>query len=92
MKKILIAAALIALPATAFAKDATYSTKYSGWHCAGCAGKVEAAIQKVDGVKTVKVTKDTITATYDDSKANPDAIKTAIASAGDFKVEEKATK
>ena len=92
MKKLLIAAALLALPATAFAKDATYSAKYSGWHCSGCAGKVEAAVKKVDGVKKAKVTKDTITVTYDDAKANPDAIKTAVASAGDFKVEETATK
>ena len=93
MKKILIAAALLfALPATAFAKDATCSIKYTGWHCSGCAGKVEAAVKKVDGVKKVKVTKDTITATYDDAKATPDAIKSAVASAGDFKVEETATK
>ena len=80
--------AALALSQTAFAKEATESIKYSGWHCAGCASKVEKAVKGVDGVTTAKVTKDTITVTYDDSKATHSKIKDAIASAGKFDVKE----
>ena len=90
MKKILAAVAFVVAlaPLSAFAKETTTSMKYTGWHCANCAGKVEAAVKKVDGVKKVKVTKDTVKVTYDDAKTNADALKGAVASAGDFKVED----
>jgi copper chaperone CopZ len=94
MKKILAAIAfvVVALPVSAFAKETTASMKYTGWHCAGCSSKVEAAVKKVDGVKKVNVSKDTVKVTYDDAKTNPDALKGAIASAGEFKVEDAAAK
>ena len=58
----LVAFAALSFPAAAFAKDAQCAIKYTGWHCAGCAKKVEAAIKKLDGVKTVKVTKKRVAA------------------------------
>ena len=94
MKKIVAVAAFVALsiPALSFAKETTESMKYSGWHCAGCASKVEKAVKGVDGVKSAKVTKDTLTVTYDDAKTNHDALKTAVASAGKFEVKDDAAK
>lgn len=92
MKKIIAIGTFVVLsiPALAVAKEATESLKYSGWHCAGCASKVEKAVKGVEGVKTATVTKDTITVTYDDAKTNHDQIKGAIASAGKFEVKEVA--
>jgi len=93
MKKIAAVGTLIvlSLPAFAFAKETTESLKYSGWHCAGCASKLEKAVRGVDGVKTAIVTRDTITVTYDDEKTTHDKIKGAVASAGKFEVKEAAT-
>ncbi len=94
MKKLIAVAAfaVLSIPALALAKETTESMKYSGWHCAGCASKVEKAVKSVDGVKTAKVTKDTVTVTFDDAKTNKDALKTAIASAGKFEVKDDAAK
>jgi len=78
MKKALAVVAFLAVPALAFAKDATVAMKYTGWHCAACGKKVETAMKKVDGVNKATVTKDTITVSYDDSKTDETKIKAAL--------------
>ncbi len=76
--------AMTLVPAIAFAKDSTLTMKVSGWHCDGCSGSTKAALQKVDGVKTVAVdtAKGTATVTYDDSKVTMAALEKAVQASG----------
>lgn len=83
MKNALILAALL-LGGSAFAKEATTTLKVSGWHCAACSAKTEAALKKLDGVTKVSAnaTAKTATVTYDDSKVQVAALEKAVADEG----------
>lgn len=92
MKKLIagIAVAVMLTPMAALAKETTTTMKVSGWSCAGCSAKTEAALKEVSGVKTVKAdkAKGTVDVTFDDAKAKPADLEKAVASAG-FTVEKK---
>jgi copper chaperone CopZ len=86
MKKLIVgvAAAVLLAPLSALAKDTTTTMKVSGWSCDGCASKTEAALKKVDGVKSAKADsgKGTVDVTYDDAKAKQADLEKAVASSG----------
>ncbi len=76
-------------PAAAAQKEApagavTVSYTVEGMSCAGCSGKVEAAVKKLKGVYTVAVDLNTKTAkiAYDPKKVSPEKIKAAIEKTG----------
>lgn len=58
-----------------------------GMTCGGCAAAVKLAAEKVDGVKSAKVSyeKGTAEITYDPGKTNPEAIAKAITEHSGFK-------
>ena len=84
MKSILLAAAVLSLSSVALAKEVTSTLKVSGWHCAACSGKTESELRKVSGVKTAKADRKagSVTVTYDDATATPQALEQAVATAG----------
>ncbi len=61
----------------------------SGMTCTGCEKTIKTKVKKVEGVKDViaDFRTNTVKASYDPGKTNPDAIKEAITSAG-YKVED----
>lgn len=79
-----LAAAATLLPSLALAKDVTATLNVTGWHCAGCSGKTEAALKGVAGVKSAKAdhAKGTATVTYDDAKADLAKLEEAVVTAG----------
>jgi len=83
--KMLFAFALVAgLSGAALAAEKTETLKVSGWHCAGCSAKTEAALKEVKGVSTATADKNkkVVTVTYDDSKAKHADLEKAIADSG----------
>jgi copper chaperone CopZ len=85
MKRLLAGSML----ATAFsfaslAADKTDTIKVSGWHCAGCASKTEAALKEIKGVQSANAdnAKKEVRVTYDDTKLKRADLEKAIAEAG----------
>jgi mercuric ion binding protein len=67
-----------------FVAAKTITLSVSGMTCAGCAGHVEKALQKVEGVEKTEVNYDTNEAvvTYDDAKTGVEALTKATEGAG----------
>jgi copper chaperone CopZ len=84
MKTIIAFAIAAGLSTAAFAGEKTETLKVSGWHCAGCASKTEAALKDVKGVTTVATDKNKkqVTVTYDDTKVKRADLEKAIADSG----------
>ncbi|HRE12177.1 MAG TPA: cation transporter [Ignavibacteria bacterium] len=70
------------------ANDKAVEIKTNGMTCTGCENTIKTKVKKVDGVKDViaDFKSNTVKASFDPGKTNPDAIKEAITSAG-YKVE-----
>jgi copper chaperone CopZ len=68
--------------------DKSVEIHTSGMTCTGCESTVKSKVKKVEGVKDVMADfkTNTVKASYDPGKTNPDAIKEAITAAG-YKVE-----
>jgi len=64
------------LAATALATDTTANFKVTGMVCDACTAKIEKALTKTDGVKSVKLDVDSSTATvaFDDAKVKPEQL------------------
>jgi Cu+-exporting ATPase len=98
VKLAILAAALLALAAlpthaaepapTSPAKEKAATAKavipVKGMHCGGCASHVNEAVQKLDGVKSVKtdLEKARTTVVYDPALLKPEQIVAAIAATG----------
>ena len=84
MKKLFAFALAAGLSGAALAAEKTETLKVSGWHCAGCSAKTEAALKEVKGVSTASAdkSKKQVTVTYDDSKAKRADLEQAIADSG----------
>jgi copper chaperone CopZ len=82
--KTFIAGTLLALSLGASAAEKTETIKVTGWHCAGCSAKTEAALKEVKGVKTAVADKNNsqVSITYEDSKVKRADLEKAIAAAG----------
>ena len=83
--KMLFAFALVAgLSGAAVAADKTETLKVSGWHCAGCSAKTEAALKEIKGVSTASADKNKkeVKVTYDDAKAKHADLVKAISDSG----------
>jgi len=82
----LIAGSLLAclLSFGAFAAEKTDTIKVSGWHCAGCAARTEAALKDVKGVTSVASDKNKreVKVTYDDAKTKRSDLEKGIADSG----------
>jgi copper chaperone len=68
--------------------DKSIEIHTSGMTCTGCEGTIKSKVKKVEGVKDVIANhkSNTVNATYDPAKTNPEKIKEAITAAG-YKVE-----
>ncbi len=68
--------------------DKSVEIKCAGMTCTGCENTIKTKVKKVDGVKDViaDFKSNTVKASFDPGKTNPDAIKEAITAAG-YKVE-----
>ncbi len=66
------------------AGDKSVEMHTSGMTCTGCEQTLKSKVKKVDGVKDVIADHktNTVKASYDPAKTNPDAIKEAITAAG----------
>jgi P-type Cu+ transporter len=75
-----VLAGAMLLSGAAFAADVTQTLKITGWHCEGCAGKTEAAIKSVKGVKTATadLEKKQVLITYDDAVAKKADIEAVV--------------
>lgn len=64
--------------------DKAVEIQCSGMTCTGCENSLKSKVKKVDGVKEViaDYKTNTVKASYDPDKTNPDAIKNAITAAG----------
>ena len=84
MKKLFAFVLAAGLSGAALAAEKTETLKVSGWHCAGCSAKTEAALKDVKGVTvaTADKNKKQVTVTYDDSKAKHADLEKAIADSG----------
>ena len=89
MKSLLRMTAVLTLAAltftsSAFAAVKTVNLEVSGMTCNTCTITVRKALEKVDGVKKVKVDYDSKTATveFDDSKTSPEKLAEATTNAG----------
>jgi len=84
MKKLFAFALAAGLSGAALAADKTETLKVSGWHCAGCSAKTEAALKDVKGVSTAVADKNKkeVKVTYDDAKAKRADLEKAIADSG----------
>lgn len=71
-------------PAASAAAEARTVIPVKGMHCGGCVGTVTEALEKVPGVKTVKVSleKERAVVTYDRSQVEPQALAKAIDATG----------
>lgn len=70
------------------ANDKAVEIHTTGMTCTGCENTIKSKVKKVEGVKDVMADfkSNTVKASFDPAKTNPDAIKEAITSAG-YKVE-----
>jgi len=84
MRKLFAFALAAGLGSAALAAEKTETMKVSGWHCAGCAAKTEAALKDVKGVTAVTADKNKkeVKVTYDDAKAKHADLVKAIADSG----------
>lgn len=85
MRKLLIIAALVALPLAALAATPkTVTLDVKNMTCELCPITVKKSLEKVSGVDTVKVDfdKKTATVTYDSDKTRPEALTKATTNAG----------
>jgi len=84
MKKLFAFVFAAGLSTATLAADKTETLQVSGWHCAGCSAKTEAALKDVKGVSTVAADKNKqqVTVTYDDTKAKRADLEKAIADSG----------
>src|SRR5713226_3393299 len=84
MKKLFAFALAAGLSGAALAAEKTETMKVSGWHCAGCAAKTEAALKDVKGVTAVAADKNKkeVKVTYDDAKVKRADLEKAIADSG----------
>ena len=76
--------ASLLVSSAAFAAEKTITLAVQHTTCAACPGTVKASLQRVPGVSNVVVSFEDKTAvvTYDDSKAQVDALVTATTNAG----------
>jgi len=84
MKKLFAFALAAGLSGAALAAEKTETLKVSGWHCAGCSAKTEAALKDVKGVSAAVADKNKkeVKVTYDDAKAKRADLERAIADSG----------
>lgn len=70
------------------ANDKSIEIQTKGMTCTGCENTIKSKVKKVEGVKDVMADfkSNTVKASFDPAKTNPEAIKEAITSAG-YKVE-----
>ena len=70
------------------ANDKAVEIHTTGMTCTGCENTIKSKVKKAEGVKDVMadVKSNTVKASFDPAKTNPEAIKEAITSAG-YKVE-----
>jgi mercuric ion binding protein len=91
-----LAGAIVALilAAPAWASPKTVTLNVSGMTCAACPITVKKALEKVAGVSKVEVRfeKKQVLVTFDDTKANVDALVKATTNAGYPSQPEKAAK
>ncbi|SRR5713226_1680404 len=94
--KSLLAGAIVALilAAPAWASPKTVTLNVSGMTCAACPITVKKALEKIAGVSKVEVRfeKKQVLVTFDDTKANVDALVKATTNAGYPSQPEKAAK
>lgn len=83
MKKAVVLSLLLLVP-LAFAGEQKCTLSVGKVSCNGCASKVKAALEKVDGVKSAEVTFNPGSATvlYADDKTNAEALIKAVGDAG----------
>jgi mercuric ion binding protein len=79
-----LAAALLLIPPMALAKSQTVSLNVPTMDCATCPITIKAALVKVPGVSSAKVSyqRREAVVVFDDSKTNLDALKKATSDAG----------
>ncbi|MEW6312608.1 MAG: mercury resistance system periplasmic binding protein MerP [Pseudomonadota bacterium] len=84
MKQLFAAIALAAVVAPAWAATQTVTLSVPGMTCAACPITVKKALSKVDGVSQVQVAfeKREAVVTFDDAKANVEALTRATTNAG----------
>jgi copper chaperone CopZ len=84
MKKLFAFALAAGLSGPALAAEKTETLKVSGWHCAGCSAKTEAALKEMKGVTAVAAdkSKQQVKVTYDDAKVKHADLEKAIADSG----------
>ena len=84
MKKILIALAVAASSASAWAAQKTVTLSIPAMNCAACPVTVKAALTKLDGIGSVSsnLKKRQATVTFDDAKVNTARITQATKDAG----------
>jgi len=91
-----LAGAIVALilAAPAWASPKTVTLNVSGMTCAACPITVKKALEKIGGVSKVEVRfeKKQVLVTFDDTKANVDALVKATTNAGYPSQPEKAAK
>lgn len=95
MVAVVVAAVAVALPLTVSARlervppsaEKRVTLTVEGMTCGGCAAAVKMAAEKVEGVKSAKVSheKGTVDVTYDPEKTTPEAIAKAITENTGFK-------
>jgi mercuric ion binding protein len=84
MKKLLACLALLVAAAPAWAATQTVTLSVPGMTCAACPITVKKALSKVEGVSRIDVSfeKREAVVTFDDSKANVQALTRATENAG----------
>jgi periplasmic mercuric ion binding protein len=84
MKKLVVLGALIAVTVPVWAATQSVTLSVPGMHCAACPITVKKALNKVPGVSQIDVNPDRREAkvTFDDTKANIEALMRAIKDAG----------
>ena len=84
MKQLLVAIALAAVVAPAWAATQTVTLSVPGMTCAACPITVKKALSKVDGVQKTEVSFEKLEAvvTFDDAKTSAEALTKATANAG----------
>lgn len=84
MKQLLVAIALAAVVAPAWAATQTVTLSVPGMTCSACPITVKKALSKVDGVSQVQVTfeKREAVVIFDDAKANVETLTRATTNAG----------
>lgn len=81
---LLMAASCSCACSVASAEEAHLTVHVSGWHCAMCPGKTEAAVKKVKGVRAAAADfdKKTLSVTYDNHETGQRKIEKAVVASG----------